>query len=216
MTDGVVIVGGGASGTLTAVALARFPEIGPVTVVDTTGAFARGVAYSTEEPQHLLNVPAARMSALPDEPAHLLAWLTARGDRADPEAFLQRRLYGAYLGELLGAAGSQVRRVVDRVLALAPDGPGLRVELAGRPPLHARAGVLALGNFPPSFLRGGPPFHPGWPGARPGRPATTGRRRTSRSSSSARRSPRWTWCSRSSPAGIAAASISSPAAASSP
>ena len=155
MTDGVVIVGGGASGTLTAVALARFPEVGPVTLVDTTGAFARGVAYSTEEPQHLLNVPAARMSALPDEPAHLLAWLTARGERADPEAFLQRRLYGAYLGELLGAAGSRVSRVVDRVLALAPDGPGLRVELAGRPPLHARAGVLALGNFPPELP-------PGW------------------------------------------------------
>ncbi|HEY1334030.1 MAG TPA: FAD/NAD(P)-binding protein, partial [Myxococcaceae bacterium] len=146
MTDGVVIVGGGASGTLTAVALARFPELGPVTLVDTTGAFARGVAYSTQEPQHLLNVPAARMSALPDEPAHLVDWLAARGEQADPEAFLQRRLYGAYLGELLDAAGSRVTSVVDRALALSADGPGLRVELAGGAPLRARAAVLAMGN----------------------------------------------------------------------
>ena len=155
MTDGTVIVGGGASGTLTAVALARHADLGPVTLVDTTGAFARGVAYSTEEPQHLLNVPAARMSALPEEPAHLLGWLGARGERADPEAFLQRRLYGRYLGELLGAAGPGVRTVVDRALALAPEGPGLRVELAGGKHLHARAAVLALGNFPPELP-------PGW------------------------------------------------------
>src|SRR5215470_18531763 len=139
MTDGVVIVGGGASGTLTAVALADAPETGPITLVDTTGRFARGVAYGTQEPQHLLNVPAGRMSALPDEADHLLAWLDARGERPDPEAFLQRRVYGEYLGELLDAAGPRVRRVTDRALAIAPDAAGLRIDLAGGPPLHARA-----------------------------------------------------------------------------
>ncbi|HET9036071.1 MAG TPA: FAD/NAD(P)-binding protein, partial [Myxococcaceae bacterium] len=66
MTDGVVILGGGASGTLTAVALAALPDVGPLTLVDQGGAFARGVAYSTEEPRHLLNIPAGRMSAIPD------------------------------------------------------------------------------------------------------------------------------------------------------
>jgi len=155
MTDGVVIIGGGASGTITAVALAQFPDAGPVTLVDTAGVFARGVAYSTEEPQHLLNVPAGRMSAVPDQPGHLVDWLAARGERADPEAFLPRRLYGDYLGELLGSAGPRVRRVVDRVVAISPDGPGLRIDLASGRPLHARAAVLALGNFPPELP-------PGW------------------------------------------------------
>ncbi|HVP60254.1 MAG TPA: FAD/NAD(P)-binding protein [Myxococcaceae bacterium] len=155
MTDGVVIVGGGASGTLTAVALAGVPGLGPLMLVDAGGAFARGVAYSTEEPVHLLNVPAGRMSAFPDQPSHLLDWLAARGEPADPEAFIQRRLYGAYLGELLHGTGTRVRRVVDRALSLAAHGPGLQVALALGPPLQARAAVLALGNFPPELP-------PGW------------------------------------------------------
>src|SRR5215472_10853394 len=139
MTNGVIIIGGGASGTLTAVALAAFPEAGPITLVDTEGMFARGVAYGTEEPQHLLNVPAGRMSALPDDADHLVHWLDARGQLSDPEAFLPRRLYGDYLGELLGAAAHRVQRVVDRAMAIAPNSAGLRIELGARPPLHAGA-----------------------------------------------------------------------------
>jgi uncharacterized NAD(P)/FAD-binding protein YdhS len=155
VTDGVVIVGGGASGTLTAVSLARFPELGPISVLDAAGAFARGVAYSTEEPVHLLNVPAGRMSAIPEQPSHLLAWLAGRGEAPDPEAFIQRRLYGAYLGELLQAAGSRVERRMDRATALVPDGDRVRVELASGAALTARGVVLAMGNFPPELP-------PGW------------------------------------------------------
>lgn len=154
MTEDVVIVGGGASGTLTAVALARFSEVGAITLVDTGGMFARGVAYGTEDPQHLLNVPAGRMSAMPDDADHLVGWLDARGERSDPEAFLPRRLYGDYLDELLGGAGSRVQRVVDRALSIAPNATGLRIDLESRPPLHARAVVLALGNFPPELPQG--------------------------------------------------------------
>jgi uncharacterized NAD(P)/FAD-binding protein YdhS len=164
MAEGVVIVGGGASGTLTAVALAAVPRVGPLTLLDTGGAFALGVAYSTDDPGHLLNVPAGRMSAVADEPTHLLGWLDARGQPSDPEAFLQRQLYGAYLGSLLQARGSQVRRVVDRALSLLPDGEGLRVTLAGGGFLQARAAVLALGNFPPELPSGwaGLPPHLAW------------------------------------------------------
>ena len=154
MTDGVVIVGGGASGTLTAVSLARFPELGPITVVDAAGAFARGVAYSTEEPVHLLNVPAARMSAIPEQPSQLLVWLSGRGESPDPEAFIERRLYGAYLGELLQGAGGQVQRRKDRVTALVSEGDRVRVELASGAPLTARGVVLAMGNFPPELPSG--------------------------------------------------------------
>jgi len=155
MTKGVAIIGGGASGSLTALAIAGLPALGPVTLVDTGGAFARGVAYATEDPVHLLNVPAGRMSAFADQPSHLLAWLAARGEPADPEAFLQRRLYGAYLGSLLQASGDRVHRRVARVEAITPEGPGLRLMLAGGETLEARAAVLALGNFAPELP-------PGW------------------------------------------------------
>src|SRR5262245_21198028 len=155
MTEGIVIVGGGASGTLTAAALARMPSPGPVTLVDAGGAFARGVAYSTVEPVHVLNVPAARMSAFPEAEDHLLSWLAAHGEPADPEAYLERRLYGAYLDDLLRAAGERVRRVVGRVVSLSREGAGLRMELADGPALTARAAVLAMGNFAPELP-------PGW------------------------------------------------------
>ncbi len=151
---GVIIVGGGASGTLTAVALAR-AGLRPLTLVDAGGAFARGVAYSTEDPAHLLNVPAGRMSAVADTPSHLVDWLAARGAPADPEAYLERRLYGAYLDALLDAAGDGVRRVRGRVVGLEPEGTGVRAILERGAPLRARAAVLALGNFPPELP-------PGW------------------------------------------------------
>ncbi len=155
MTDGVVIVGGGAGGTLTALALAGVPRLGPVTLVDSGGAFARGTAYSTDDPVHVLNVPAGRMSAFPDQPSHLVDWLAARGGPADPERFIERRLYGAYLGELLESAGDRVQRVTDQVVSLAPRPGGVQVHLARGAPLSARAVVLALGNFPPELP-------PGW------------------------------------------------------
>src|SRR5215472_1761475 len=158
MTESVAIVGGGASGTLTAVALAGRGT--PVTLLDAHGAFALGLAYSTTEPVHLLNVPTGRMSALPDEPAHLLQWLTARGARSDPESFLERGTYGAYLGELLATAGDGVRRLGEQVLSLAPKKRGLRLHLASGGSLSARSVVLAMGNFPPELP-------PGWEGLSP-------------------------------------------------
>jgi FAD-NAD(P)-binding len=50
---------------------------------------AREVAYATTCEQHLLNVPAGLMSALPDEPSHFLDWLReglGRGYIAGPRS----------------------------------------------------------------------------------------------------------------------------------
>ena len=58
----VAIVGGGASGTILAAQLAR-RGIHSV-LIDGSGRMGRGVAYSTTEPAHLLNVRAEGMSAL--------------------------------------------------------------------------------------------------------------------------------------------------------
>ena len=64
------------------------------------------IAYSTRQPEHLLNV-VARMSALADQPSHFVEWLRTRHEYADMpepacgEQFIPRRIYGDYLQSLL-------------------------------------------------------------------------------------------------------------------
>src|SRR3954467_3465968 len=104
----VAVIGGGFSGTLAAVNLARL-STGPlrITLVNHGAPPGRGVAYGTRRPEHLLNVAARNMSALPDHPNHLLDWLRTRTEYAGvPEAdlretYLPRRIYGDYVRSLL-------------------------------------------------------------------------------------------------------------------
>ncbi|MDX6300285.1 MAG: hypothetical protein QOF53_1499 [Nocardioidaceae bacterium] len=126
----VVIVGAGAAGTLVALHLARTAgrrSTGlDLVLVDPADRSGRGVAFGTVEDQHLLNVPASGMSALPEDPGHFVAWLRREHplDRSDPAAFASRREYGRYLDETLQAA-----------LAAASDHVALR---------HVRAGAQAV------------------------------------------------------------------------
>src|ERR1700680_3164424 len=74
----VVIVGGGASGVLLACHLLRsLSENIRVTLIERNPAIGRGIAYSTVDPAHLLNVRAANMSAFADDPDHFWQWLQA-------------------------------------------------------------------------------------------------------------------------------------------
>ena len=149
-----LIVGGGASGTLLATQLLRRATKPLQVVIAEPAALARGVAYATPHPEHLLNVPAARMSALPDEPEHFTRWLVATGQPAPPGGFVARRVYGDYLeATLLHAArmavpGVRLRWLVDRVDALVPDGQGQRARLASGEAIAADRVALAIGNLP--------------------------------------------------------------------
>lgn len=70
----VVVVGSGFAGTATAVGLLRDWRGGALelTLLERGGGFGPGVAYSTPDPRHLLNVVAGGMPALPDAPGHFL------------------------------------------------------------------------------------------------------------------------------------------------
>jgi uncharacterized NAD(P)/FAD-binding protein YdhS len=62
----IAIVGAGASGTLLAIQLLRQAASGVrVALLDRAGAFGRGRAFATQDPEHLLDERADRMSALP-------------------------------------------------------------------------------------------------------------------------------------------------------
>jgi len=54
-----------------------------------------GAAYGTNDPTHLLNVPAQRMSAWPDDPDHFCRWLEERAV-SPVECFAPRLAYGRY------------------------------------------------------------------------------------------------------------------------
>ncbi|WP_018680497.1 FAD/NAD(P)-binding protein [Actinokineospora enzanensis] len=145
----MAIVGAGAAGALTAIRLlaaTRTPL--HIDLVDPAPHPGRGVAYSTAHHTHLLNVPAGRLSALPDDPDHFARWAAA-----PPTAFLPRPTYGRYLTEVLAATERRSRfgrlhRVRDRVTAVHP-GLALELALASGKRAHVDAAVLALGVFPP-------------------------------------------------------------------
>ena len=148
----IAIVGAGFSGSLFAINLVRHD--GPdALLIERGDAFGRGVAYSTGNADHLLNVRAANMSALPDAPADFADWLAARDPRAGPAAFVPRATYGAYLAALLDetaqrAASRLVKRRGD-VVAIRPDSYGVTLDFAGGLSERADAAVLATGNLPP-------------------------------------------------------------------
>ena len=74
----VVVVGGGAAGTLVATHLVRSATLRgtalEVDVLEPADRLGRGTAYGTTDDAHLLNVPASGMSALPENPGHFVAW----------------------------------------------------------------------------------------------------------------------------------------------
>jgi uncharacterized NAD(P)/FAD-binding protein YdhS len=170
----VAIVGGGFCGTVTAVNLARLATTPlAVTVFNHRYPPARGVAYGTRRPEHLLNVPARNMSALADRPDHFVEWLRARGDFAGVplpalrEQFIPRRVYGDYLQALLEqarspAGGGKVRIdwVEAEVQDIVPGPAGVRVVASGGRSLVADKVVLATGHLPPAEPEGLDLDHP--------------------------------------------------------
>jgi uncharacterized NAD(P)/FAD-binding protein YdhS len=139
----VAIIGAGASGTLTAVQAARAGLT--VGLIDAGARAARGLAYGTPYGAHLLNVPAGRMSAFPDDPEHFLRWLRGRLPGAQAGTFAPRASYGDYLASLLMA--SDVTRVGGSAVGLTE---GWTVHLHDGRTVAAGAVVLALGNLPPN------------------------------------------------------------------
>src|ERR1035438_2526632 len=94
----VLIVGGGASGALLGSALVRASDDVDVTIIEPREHLGVGMAYSTTCPLHLLNVPAAKMSASPGEPNHFVEWLAENAyARYDGRAFVPRSIFGEYL-----------------------------------------------------------------------------------------------------------------------
>jgi uncharacterized NAD(P)/FAD-binding protein YdhS len=150
--DHVAIVGGGFSGTLLAINLVRHDGPRATLIERRPAQVGRGVAYSAAHDEHLLNVRAGNMSALPDDPDHFVRWLEREG-LGERTTFVPRKIYGRYLRAMLEEAAAanpeRLSLVTGEVCALDCGSRGFAMTLAEGGRVEADVAVLALGNLPP-------------------------------------------------------------------
>jgi uncharacterized NAD(P)/FAD-binding protein YdhS len=162
------IVGAGFTGTMLAVHLLKRAE-SPLDIflIERSAAIGTGIAYSTQNARHLLNVRVANMSAFEDDPAHFLKWLWAKDLSDSPaagippsgHAFVSRRVYGLYLEDALRQAiaspsGEARLSIMNRTAIGLFDRPELLLRLDHGDMLPLDRIVLCVGNFPPAPVPG--------------------------------------------------------------
>ncbi|MGF7445182.1 FAD/NAD(P)-binding protein, partial [Klebsiella michiganensis] len=167
----VVIVGGGFSGAAVAIHLLRLAPVGVrVTLLEPREVPGAGVAYSTTEPSHRINVPAARMQLAGEEEGAFDRWYRSQPAFADdPHALLadgavypQRGQFGRYVAQRFAeearASGGRLTHLREQALSV---NHGEVVTDGGRR-LQADLLVLAISHPPPSLPSLATPFatHP--------------------------------------------------------
>lgn len=152
----LVIIGAGFSGAACACQfLARCADGWQVRLVNASGPVARGLAYGTRSPLHLLNVPAGRLGIDPDAEHDFARYLADTGRPYHGGDFVPRMIYGEYLEvrlrEAAEARGGSVAIHIGRVERMdRRDGGGFRLGLAGSgATLDADAVILAMGHLSP-------------------------------------------------------------------
>jgi uncharacterized NAD(P)/FAD-binding protein YdhS len=160
-TPSITVVGAGFSGTLLSLHLLRLCPPGTlIRLIERNRQFGPGQAYATDNPNHLLNVPAGRMSAFPDQPRHFLDWLHSRptheldGVMPDGDRFVPRRLFGRYVRQQLHDAlrrqsSVHLELLHGSVASITQEPRNLRLHIEGGHDIATDIAVLALGNFAP-------------------------------------------------------------------
>ena len=163
----LIIVGGGASGVLAAAHLLRNNPFLRISMIEKSQALGCGIAYSTDNPDHLLNTRVHNMSAFPDDPEHFLRWLHDSGEApaATPDCFASRAAYGRYLESLLMVWGRDRLVCYRRECLRVEENPGcVRAHLDDGSSITGHLAILATGHavpqHPPQGMHGGWDFTP--------------------------------------------------------
>ena len=161
----IAIIGAGFSGTIAALHLLDRLPSRTLLLCERSPTFARGAAYATREPLHLLNVRAANMSAYPDRPRHFTEWLERTRIELPSEdwaqqvhdtgvgTFVSRDLYGRYLTSLVQGVLAEDRGALrlhlmpDEVIDLTPTSQGHCLTLAGGRQYAVAGAILAAGHL---------------------------------------------------------------------
>lgn len=118
----IVIIGGGASGTLAAIHLLQWLKVKAhiLLIEKSKAATFRGVAYSSPLHYEPLNVPAGKMSAFEDQPDHFYNWLVENKANANHKIsktdFVSRRWFGDYLTDTVNTLSQQKSNIDFKIL----------------------------------------------------------------------------------------------------
>ena len=153
----ITIIGGGASGTLLAINLLKYDgsERIEINIVEKRERIGRGVAFGTDHDAHLLNVPAGKMSAFPDDPEHFHKWLLEQGINVASTSFVPRKHFADYLTANLekarrNASAHVVLNVYDsEAMSIHIEGGRAVTNTAQGDTFYSEAVLLAFGNFLP-------------------------------------------------------------------
>ena len=159
----IAIIGAGFSGTLLSLHLLRHcPPPTRLVLIERNSQFGRGLAYATGNASHILNVPAARMSAFHDRPNDFLNWLASQpgGEGSSAQTFAPRRAFGDYIRALLNdeikrSGRERLELVKGDVIGLDQSALELTLRLDRERSIRADFVVLATGNFPPEPVPAG-------------------------------------------------------------
>ncbi|MFS8045766.1 FAD/NAD(P)-binding protein [Rhizobium sp. BR 314] len=126
----IAIVGGGVSGAAVAFHLLQRQsvQLGQLFIFEPRERLGAGLAYDTRDPAHRINVPAARMSLLPDDIEHFQKWIQEHDAVGDDSAalaangglFPRRAVFGNYINSMIhpfveGGHLAHVRQGVERI-----------------------------------------------------------------------------------------------------
>lgn len=161
----IAIVGGGYSGISMAANIHRFAQ-DPIQVylIGSSMLFGKGLAYSTDNPLHLLNVRAKDMSALHHDNSHFVQWLELNNyykklginSSEIPEEFISRSIYAKYLDAILNSllkpsnSGCVVELIKSEALSVRENAEDISIGVLDGKELTVKKLILAYGHILPT------------------------------------------------------------------
>ncbi len=157
MSKTIAIIGGGLSGALVVLnILKQSNRATQILWFDAKNAFCKGLAYSTNEEVHLLNVRASNMSVFADQPMHFANWLTQQKLPFSSQDFVPRTVYGQYVSSTFNELKEsntlvKITYLAEEVTDINKKGNDYRV--SSNEDYQVEQVVLAFGNYLPAHPR---------------------------------------------------------------
>ncbi|SEM40056.1 Uncharacterized NAD(P)/FAD-binding protein YdhS [Gemmobacter aquatilis] len=157
----IAIVGGGYSGAAVAWHLAHGATEAEIVVFEPRPDLGRGLAYSTPDPDHRLNVPDHRMTLVSADPLHFRTWLASSAAPSLPpgsatlagEVFAPRAVFGQYVAAHLATAleAGRITHRRETVTGITTEAGRYLLQGSSGDPLAADVVVLAVSHPPPAL-----------------------------------------------------------------